>query len=181
MKRKVLNTQVVVLAVPFTSIESLTNALAPALAGKIVVDTTNPLKPDFSGLATGDGPSAAERIAAALPEATVVKAFNTLFASLQADPNALGTALDALMATDDEAARATVAGLAREIGLRPVSVGPLAAELLIAEGGHKAQRPQHATQLATVLDSSFQLHSRLVPPDLRRRLVRQRPLLPVAP
>jgi predicted dinucleotide-binding enzyme len=57
----------------------------------------------------------------------VVKAFNTVFAGNQANPAGQGMTLDALFATDDEGARATVAALASSIGFRPVHVGPLAA------------------------------------------------------
>jgi predicted dinucleotide-binding enzyme len=123
----VAGADVVVLAVPFAAIGSVTAEIAPVAAGKVVIDATNPLKADYSGLATGDGPSGAEQVAAALPGATVVKAFNTLFAGIQRDPAGLGTQLDALYATDDEAAGSAVAVLATSIGFRPVQVGPLAA------------------------------------------------------
>jgi len=122
----VTGAEVVVLAVPFTSIAEVTAEIADAVTGKVVVDATNPLKPDYSGLAT-DGASGAEQIAAALPGATVVKAFNTLFAGVQGNPDVHGTTLDALYATDSEAAAATVAAIASSIGFRPVRVGPLAA------------------------------------------------------
>ena len=56
------------------------------VAGKTIIDVTNPLRPDFSGLATEDT-SAAEEFQQQLPEANVVKAFNTIFASNQADPS----------------------------------------------------------------------------------------------
>lgn len=121
------SSNVIVLAVPFSSLADVAADLASAVSGKVVIDTTNPLKPDYSGLATGGGDSAAEQLAAALPGARVVKAFNTLFASLQADPSTFGTTLDALIATDDEAARAVVVDLVGSIGFRPVVVGPLAA------------------------------------------------------
>ena len=123
----VAGADVVVLAVPFTAVEAVAAQIAPAVAGKVVIDTTNPLKPDYSGLATVGGPSGAERIAAALPGARVVKAFNTVFATVQGNPTAHGQVVDALYATDDEAAGATFAGLASSIGFRPVKVGPLAA------------------------------------------------------
>ena len=118
---------VIVLAVPFTQAEAVAADLATVAAGKVVIDATNPLKPDYSGLATDGGPSGAERIAAALGGAPVVKAFNTLFASIQGNPEAHGQVLDALYATDDDAAGAIVAGLATDIGFRPVKVGPLTA------------------------------------------------------
>jgi predicted dinucleotide-binding enzyme len=118
---------VIVLAVPYGAAAAVAAEIAGAAAGKVVVDTTNPLKADYSGLATGDGPSGAELIAAALPGASVVKAFNTVFAGNQGNPTGLHTILDALYATDDEAAAETVATLATSIGFRPVKVGPLVA------------------------------------------------------
>jgi predicted dinucleotide-binding enzyme len=118
---------VVVIAVPFGAVASVAAEIAPVIAGRVVVDATNPIKPDYSGLATGDGPSGAERLAAALPGARVVKAFNTVFAANQGNPGAQGMTLDALYATDDAEARATFATLASSIGFRPVHVGPLAA------------------------------------------------------
>ena len=118
---------IVVIAVPYTAVPSVAAEIAPFVAGKVVIDATNTLKPDYSGLATGDGPSGAELLAAVLPGARVVKAFNTLFAANQGNPRALGTTLDALYATDDAEAHATFAALASSIGFRPVSVGPLAA------------------------------------------------------
>ncbi len=118
---------VVVLAVPYGSVEAVAAEIAGAAAGKVVIDATNPLKPDYSGLATEGGPSGAERIAALLPGASVVKAFNTVFAGIQGNPLTLGTTVDALLATDDDAAATTVAELAASIGFRPVRVGPLSA------------------------------------------------------
>jgi predicted dinucleotide-binding enzyme len=61
-----------------------------------------------------------------LPGARNVKAFNTIFASVQGNPGSLGVEVDGLFATDDSAARATVGGLLKSLGFRPVNVGPLA-------------------------------------------------------
>jgi NADPH-dependent F420 reductase len=117
---------VIVLAVPYGELAAVAEAIAPAVTGKVVIDASNPLRADYSGLATA-GTSAAEELAAVLPGASVVKAFNTLFSANQANPAAQGATLDALYATDDEAAADTVAALAGSIGFRPVRVGPLAA------------------------------------------------------
>lgn len=116
----------VVIAVPYAAIDDVAREIADAVVGKVVIDATNPLKPDYSGLAT-DEMSGAEELAAALPGARVAKAFNTLFAGVNADPRALGTTVDALFATDDETARSTVAELASSVGFRPIHVGPLEA------------------------------------------------------
>jgi predicted dinucleotide-binding enzyme len=118
---------VAILAVPFGSIEQVADEIRSGVAGKTVIDVTNPLKADYSGLANEGGPSAAEQLAELLPEARVVKAFNTLFGAVQADPGTLGTTVDALYATSDDVARATVAELITSLGLRPVNAGPLEA------------------------------------------------------
>lgn len=119
---------IVIVAVPYRTVDSVIEALAPVVAGKVVIDSTNPLKADFSGLATDGGPSAAERFAARLPGATLVKAFNTLFATIQADPNHHGTAAQALFATDAEGdARTGLAELIASMGFKPIDAGSLAA------------------------------------------------------
>ncbi len=119
--------EIVVIAVPYVSAaREVAEAIAPEVRGKIVIDVTNPLKADYSGLATEGGPSAAENFAAWLPGARLVKAFNTLFASVQADPTTLGVKIDALYATDDDTACIVVSDLLSSMGFRPVYVGPLA-------------------------------------------------------
>jgi predicted dinucleotide-binding enzyme len=126
-REAVAGADIIVLAVPYAAVEDVAKEIAPVAAGKVVIDPTNPLKPDYSGLATDPGTSGAETIATLLPDARVVKAFNTLFATNTADPGAHGTQLDSLFATDDEAAKDAVCGLSGSIGFRPVHVGPLAA------------------------------------------------------
>ena len=118
--------EAIVLAVPYAEALELASELSGPVSGKILIDATNPLKADYSGLATDGGPSGAERIAAVASQSHVVKAFNTLFASLQANPSLHGQAADALIAGDDAEAKATVAELARSIGLRAIDAGPLA-------------------------------------------------------
>jgi NADPH-dependent F420 reductase len=119
--------EIVVLAVPYDAVAGIAAEIAPVAAGKIIVDPTNPLKADYSGLSTDGTTSAAEELARLLPESRVVKAFNTVFAGNAADPRALGSQLDSLFATDDEAAKDAVCGLSGSIGFRPIHVGPLAA------------------------------------------------------
>jgi hypothetical protein len=116
---------IVVLAIPFGALGDVARSIASQTAGKLVIDVSNPLKPDYSGLATDGGASAAEQVAEALPDAHVAKAFNTVFASLQANPTTHGVVLDALYATDNERAGETLADVIRSIGFRPVNAGPL--------------------------------------------------------
>ena len=116
----------IVLAVPFGSVSEIATEIGDAVAGKIVVDATNRMSFGANGPDIDTSTSNAEEIAALLPGASVVKAFNTLFASNQSDPIADGVQLDGYVAADDDAARATVLELVESIGLRPVDVGPLA-------------------------------------------------------
>lgn len=110
---------VVVLAVPYTALAAVATEIKDSVAGKVVIDVTNPM-----GTAPAES-SAAEQLAAWLPGANIVKAFNTTFAGLLANPTAHGQTLDALYATDDAVARRTVATLIRSIGFRPVYAGTL--------------------------------------------------------
>ncbi len=115
----------VVLAVPFQSAETVAGEIRDAVAGKPVVDTSNRMAYGPNGPTIDNGPSNAERLAAWLPEAAIVKAFNTVFASNQADPNVDGLQLDGFVAADDAAAKAVVLELVASIGLRPIDAGPL--------------------------------------------------------
>ena len=117
--------EVVILAVPYAALGDVAAEIAPEAAGKVVVDVTNPITSDYSGLANAGGKSAAEEIAGRLTEAKVAKAFNTVFGALQAQPDALGAKVDALFATDDDDARRTLVGLIESIGFRPVDAGTL--------------------------------------------------------
>jgi hypothetical protein len=108
---------IVVLAVPYPALEGVASELAETLRGKVVVDVTNrPIQ---------TGPAIAEALQARLPEARVVKAFNTAFASRQADPVVDGVHADAFVAGDDAKAKAAVLALAEAIGFRPIDAGGL--------------------------------------------------------
>jgi NADPH-dependent F420 reductase len=115
----------VVLAIPYGAVADVTVQLGDAVSGKVVIDATNPLKADYSGMAVTDR-SGAEEVQAQLPGAHVVKALNTVFASKQADPTADGVVLDGFYAGDDQGAKDTVKDLLAGIGFRPVDAGPLA-------------------------------------------------------
>lgn len=116
---------VIVLAVPFTNVEGIALEIRNAVAGKPVIDTSNRMAYGADGPTIDNGPSNAERLAGWLPGAAVVKAFNTVFASNQADPIVEGVQLDGFVAADDAAAKAIVLELVDSIGLRPIDAGPL--------------------------------------------------------
>jgi predicted dinucleotide-binding enzyme len=115
--------ELVVLAVPATALDAIAEELGSELAGKVVVDVSNRPTPDPAGAST----SVAEELQAHLPNSRIVKAFNTAFASRQADPVVAGIPADGFVAADDAAAKQTVLAAVESIGFRPVDAGSLAA------------------------------------------------------
>lgn len=115
---------IVILAMPYVGAgNEVASEIRDAVAGKTIIDVTNPIRADFSGLAT-NGSSAAEEFQRLLPDAHVVKAFNTIFASNQANPT---RDIDAFVAADDADAKQQVIALLDAMGFAPLDVGPLAA------------------------------------------------------
>jgi 8-hydroxy-5-deazaflavin:NADPH oxidoreductase len=119
--------EVVVFAVYYPGIKDAVRQYADQLAGKVVVDITNPVDTQtWDKLATPPGTSSAEEVQQVVPQGTpVVKAFNTTFAPTLVAGEVGGQQLDVLIAGDDEAAKQTVSQLASDGGLRPIDVGPL--------------------------------------------------------
>jgi 8-hydroxy-5-deazaflavin:NADPH oxidoreductase len=118
--------EIVVLAVPFASAPDVAADIAEAVTGKVVVDVTNRMSFGSNGLEIDTTTSNAEELAALLPGAQVIKAFNTLGATHQVDPIAKGIRLDGFVAGEDAIAKAVILDLVASIGLEPVDVGPLA-------------------------------------------------------
>ncbi len=120
--------EVVVFAVYYPGIKDAVREYAERLAGKVVVDITNPIDTEtWDRLATPPGTSSAEEVEQLVPEGTpVVKAFNTTFAATLVSGEVGGQQLDVLIAGDDEEAKRKVSQLVSDGGLRPIDVGPLA-------------------------------------------------------
>jgi hypothetical protein len=117
---------VVVLAVPYAEVEAVLATYGPQLAGKTVVDITNPVDfATFDGLTVPADSSAASVIATALPESTVLKAFNTTFAATLASGKVGSHTTTVLIAGDDDEAKAELAALVRAGGLKAVDAGSL--------------------------------------------------------
>ncbi|MFV2198051.1 NADPH-dependent F420 reductase [Nocardiopsis sp. LOL_012] len=114
-----------VLAVPYPATLDVVRLLPEG--GPVVVDIANPVDfSTFDSLVTEPGTSAAEEVAAANPDARVVKAFNTAFATVLATGRLDGDLpLDVFVASDNEAAKEVVVQLARRGGLNPLDAGPL--------------------------------------------------------
>jgi len=117
---------VVVFAVWYGTNLELAKQLGNRLAGKVVVDIANPLNATYDGLATAADSSSAEDLAMAIASgARVVKAFNTTFAGTLLTGESGGQKLDVFIAGDDADAKAKVAQIVTDGGMRAVDTGPL--------------------------------------------------------
>jgi NADPH-dependent F420 reductase len=117
---------IVVLAVPYPVVSDVVAQRGEQLAGKVVVDITNPLNFEtFDSLAVPADASAAAEIAAALPNSRVVKAFNTNFAATLASGTVGDQPTTVLIAGDDTDAKNQLGELVTAAGLRAVDVGSL--------------------------------------------------------
>ena len=117
--------EVVLVCTPWRETESALKAIAPLLKGKIVVDCTNPIRQDFTGMEIGHDDSGGQHVAGWLPESHVVKGFNTIGFGVMANPQFGDRAAALLIAGDHADAKQTVAKLAKDIGFDPVDIGPM--------------------------------------------------------
>ncbi|WP_353952612.1 NADPH-dependent F420 reductase [Knoellia sp. S7-12] len=117
---------VVVLAVPYPAVSDVIAQRGESLAGKIVVDITNPLNFEtFDSLVVAADSSAAAEIAAALPQSRVLKAFNTTFAGTLAAGTVGPLTTTVLIAGDDADAKSALAGILTSGGLNAIDAGAL--------------------------------------------------------
>lgn len=118
---------VIVLAVKGDAAVSLCTGLSKELAGKVVIDTTNPISgPPKNGVVqyfTAANESLLERLQQAVPAAKFVKAFNSVGASLMVKPKLSGGTPAMFICGDDAGARETVAGLSKQLGWNVEDVG----------------------------------------------------------
>jgi hypothetical protein len=118
----------ILLTMPWSADGSLISRLGPAVRGKVVVSCANPIGSDAHGpyqLDTGFG-SAAEHVAALLPDSRVVGAFHHLSARALLDPDGDLSADDVLVCGDDDTAKVTVRQLCRVVtGRAGIDAGPL--------------------------------------------------------
>ncbi|MCV7101925.1 NADPH-dependent F420 reductase [Mycobacterium palustre] len=113
---------IVVVALLYASVVPVVTRYGDALAGKVIVDISNPFNSAADGLAIPEHISIAQEVAKAAPaSASVVKAFNTIFGVVLAQARPL----DVFIAGDDTRAKASVAEFVESLGLRPLDVGGL--------------------------------------------------------
>jgi predicted dinucleotide-binding enzyme len=115
---------VILLAVPWQSANETVRE-AGDWTGKVLIDATNPLLPDLSGLALDRNMSAGEQVAQWARGARVVKAFNTVGFNIMADPVLSGEKALMFYCGDDPGAKQIVHGLASDLDFAPEDAGPL--------------------------------------------------------
>lgn len=115
---------VVIFALPFGAAADTIKS-AGDLTGKVLVDISNPISPDYKELTIGHTTSAAEEIQKLAPNARVVKAFNTIFAQLLSPESRQDKKLQVFVASDDDAAKTSVSELVTSIGFEAVESGAL--------------------------------------------------------
>jgi predicted dinucleotide-binding enzyme len=140
---------VVILAVWYTAGKQIVEQLGEKLAGKTVVDISNPLNSTYDGLSISGDTSWPEELAKVAADGThFVKAFNTTFAGTLVSGSAAGQPLDVFIAGDDADAKLAVKKLVSDGGLVPVDVGPL----------HRARQLEGLGLLGITLQGPHQLN-----------------------
>ena len=112
---------IVIVALLYANVVPVVAQYGDALAGKVIVDISNPFNATFDGLAHSEETSIAQEVAKVAPaSASVVKAFNTIFRNVleKGRPNVF-------IAGDNAQAKAGVAAFIESLGLRPLDVGGL--------------------------------------------------------
>lgn len=116
--------EVVLLSVPWTAAPEVLKA-ARNLSGKVLLDCTNPVTPEFTHLTIGFTNSSGEEVARLAPGARVVKVFNTNGVGNMANPDYGILKATMLYAGDHEDANQVAVQLVTELGMEPVYLGPL--------------------------------------------------------
>lgn len=116
---------IIIVAVPFTAEKEVAQKIKEVANQKIVISISNPLNSTYNGLVTASDTSAAEELQKLLPNAKVVKAFNTTFAADFSSPVIDDKQVDAFIAGNDESALQAAAELVSTAGFNPLVAGDL--------------------------------------------------------
>ena len=112
---------IVIVSLLYDAVVPVVGQYGDALAGKVIVDISNPFNAEADGLAHREETSIAQEAAKAAPaSASVVKAFNTIFRHVLEKGRP-----DVFIAGDDARAKARVAAFIESLGLRPLDAGGL--------------------------------------------------------
>ncbi len=117
--------EIIILALPYPAIFELLAKHSSELGNKIVVDISNPVNFDTFQLIPSPGVAGAEEIAKQIPEAKVIKAFNTVFAGVLKQGKIKDEIIDVFVAGDDQQAKDQIKQVINESGMRPIDAGQL--------------------------------------------------------
>jgi predicted dinucleotide-binding enzyme len=116
--------EALLLSTPWPPTEAVLGSLG-GFQGKILIDATNPIAADFSGLTHGLSTSGAEKVAEWAPGARVVKCFNTVGFNVMANPAFADGKPSMIYCGDDAEAKKAAHRLAEDAGFEPLDAGPL--------------------------------------------------------
>lgn len=122
-----IGAEVAILATPWTATETLVVEHADSLAGKIVIDATNPIHPSLARLAVAANSSGAELLQSQARQAKFFKAFNSTGASVMAHPRYAAGNAAMFVAGPDGADKDIVLRIVADVGFEPVDAGDLKA------------------------------------------------------
>lgn len=121
----VASADLILLAIPWSAVDSTVEIIKEKAKGKIIIDATNPLKADLSGLMHLDGMSGGERIQSLLPQSKVIKTFNTTGSENMEKVSEFDQSPTMQLAGDDSKAKEIVSKFITQVGFSPVDSGPL--------------------------------------------------------
>jgi len=124
---------IIIPAVSYPEQAAIACTIREEVAGRIIISPTNPLPDMHDGLVSPPFTSAAEELASFLPQAKIVKAFNTILASHFVMPRVAGQILDVYVAGDDDDAVATVVTLVTDAGFNPLVAGRLSMSRILEQ------------------------------------------------
>ncbi|WP_397602016.1 NADPH-dependent F420 reductase [Silvanigrella sp.] len=127
----ILKADIIYLATPWNAVEDLIKSISSHLKNKILIDCTNPLKKDLSGLEVGHNTSGSEIIQNLAPECLVYKSFNTTGFNIMEDPILENRKTIMFFCSNDQKNRNVVAKLIEDIGFESLDVGPLSSARLL--------------------------------------------------
>lgn len=150
------DSDLVILAVPYSALSDIVASYGAQFAGKIVVDITNPLDYTTFQMAVPADTSATAELARQLPQAHVLKAFNTNFGPTLTNKSVGGNPVTVLIAGDDVDAKTSLAEAVTAGGLHAVDAGELSSARELEAVAYLQMKLAVAEKIG--FDGGFSLH-----------------------